>query len=71
MMPTLSSIMAPEVGVMTTCGATNDVSVGIMAILCLVVSIFSRLRKQGQPMREDVTHVTFLLIGYDITKTQK
>ena len=36
MMPTLPSLVAPQVVVMTTCGATSDDKVGIMMTQFLV-----------------------------------
>ena len=38
MMPTLSSLVAPEVVIMTTYGATSDDKVGIMTTLFYVKS---------------------------------
>ena len=44
MMPTLPSLVAPQVVIMTTCGATSDGKVGIMTIVNFPVWSYRRLR---------------------------
>ena len=56
-MPTLSSLVAPQVVIMTTCGATSDDKVGIMTTQLLWPFYLWRSLSPGNLIREPCTKI--------------